>query len=872
MAISSTLTLLAPQGDSTLTVDQPAHVNISKDNRFPARMTVTIATNWDDFKAESNQGPAQANAYATLWNPVDGFLFRGAVDSVQRTIVGAQPYLVLVCYDKSQVGVDTVAMQEPGSRYDLTSANTGTSQFTLNGVDATGDLTTGAMIYVSFNGDNDGPYTVASANYSGGNTIVTVNEQIPSATGGGYIQLWPLLIWQDYTPSLQVTNADLYPGVFYDNGFRDVWWLPASETNAWLPDGSCAQSTLGDSMPNNDDPIPTLKLSQTPPNFLTTGFVKIGSEVCQFNGCIYNDADGYFYLHDVRRARLGTGYAAHSPGATVINIISRRVHFDTPVLIEGYTGSAYEPIPEADHFEVNVTTGSINFSQDPLTMRGNGLGYASVRAKQIAFYDETGSGKLTLAQVITSVYEANPELGGPGFRSGYTDTCRVDVSDLPEIVLTSVRCDHEQYADDFITRLLSETDLRKGTDTDLVLKHYNSRNDRMTFKGVQQIPDDQDADRYYDTLTSQSDVFDLSDAKTLVYAAYTQGADTNLFACERFWNTPAGDQQIGAVTPPYAYVLEGGVWQRAGIAFPGSFNISKSTGALGSTTGPKQRLTDNDPTSGIAVCWDTAPAAGIHFYAWFPGVDNVTPDMYLLRNLAVVLEGVGISDAAARFGVTLYYYTEFTGSTSTTPPTAGTPHFLGRAMARRYGEGTMSLATIPIESPDGMLIRARAIGIKIEGYLQGSQWDDRFGVAILDMRATGSTEQQALAMLKAQYSAADRNTVTAMQSTRKLRNSSMGQHKVQLLNVGPGTRESAAQLAQTQLVTSLLLTAVREVEIDTDALDQSGVADVGETVEFADGFRGICDSWTYDEDGPSNTRSLSLRVINFNAGIVGREV
>jgi hypothetical protein len=70
---------------------------------------------------------------------------------------------------------------------DIDSVDQGDKEFTINGVDLTSDIASGDVIKVKASTGNDGWYTVVSSTFSGGNTVIVVDEAIPSAVADGTI-------------------------------------------------------------------------------------------------------------------------------------------------------------------------------------------------------------------------------------------------------------------------------------------------------------------------------------------------------------------------------------------------------------------------------------------------------------------------------------------------------------------------------------------------------------------------------------------------------------------------------------------------------------------------------------------------------------
>lgn len=72
--------------------------------------------------------------------------------------------------------------------HSITNANTTTNEFTLGGVNVVLRFPIGSTAFVSGSTGNDGYYTVANGVFSGGDTIITVNEPVPSSVADGTIE------------------------------------------------------------------------------------------------------------------------------------------------------------------------------------------------------------------------------------------------------------------------------------------------------------------------------------------------------------------------------------------------------------------------------------------------------------------------------------------------------------------------------------------------------------------------------------------------------------------------------------------------------------------------------------------------------------
>lgn len=872
MAVKAALKLTAPQGTSGYETAS-ANVHISRNMRVPAQLTATFTADWAAYNAavygEDNSSPFQRNAYLTYRE--DGeYLFRGKVISINLEVSGGFPVVTLVALDKAHTLSHTLALYEPATPRSIANVNTGTKTFRVDGVDCTAEYTAGTEIFVSFSTANNGEYTVASSSFGGGNTSIVVNEAIPSSTADGKIQPEPQVIWHRYTPSLAVGNVTLYPGTYYAGDFRNVYYPAISSTAAWLSTAASISTTLGEIMASSGD-VDTLKLSTSYSGGPPAGFITIttggNTECLQYNGHSYNQSDGYWYLHQVKRAKLGSSAVAHSSGDTVYFRTGKRIHFDTPVTMEGNNGTSWEIIEEKDHFEVNAADGSFNFNQDPLSLRNTGS-YSAIRASY-AVYDEesTGASALMLAAVVEGIATANPARGGPGIRAGfYTDSCTLDTSALPDIVVTTVKLTEPYNAFDALTKLLAELELNKGTQYDLVNFIYRSDLDTLYFNGVAQASGGSAAARYYADESRRYEEASIEQVKSYVLSKYEQGERTNLASCLRMWNTAASPYDDGAGTEPWAWVCNSGRWFEPDVVYPGGYNITKSI----STGEPNQRnrLTDNDAASGIRLTWSSAPSAGHRFWAWLPGTSNTAPNKYLVDKIILTFQLIGTSDSTTPFGIKVYYYDTLTGSTSSSTP-SGSGGGVIRSLSQKWKPGELNYQSYTLETPDNFLVPMRGISVYFDSYLtQGDLGSTMYGFALLDVAIFGSTYRGAFMHVAESFSQNQGSAIVGPDTAAKLLDSTMGQHRVEILDVGPATREVAKNLANLQLLQTLAQAQARVYEINSErGLQMGGIAYPGETLEFSDGFRGVCDTVEYDiTDG---VRGMTVRAVNYNATLFG---
>lgn len=665
------------------------------------------------------------------------------------------------------------------------------------------------------------------------------------------------------SPLLAITRVEMKAGYDYGYGFRDVWFPIFSDTDAWLSTTNSPSTTLGSAMASGASPASgsRLKLGTAHSGLLPAGFVSIDSEWIQYNGHAYDQTDGFWYIHDIQRGALGSTAAAHSAGATVYGRILKRIFFRGPLRMEGYTGTAYEII-KREQYKVNYEEGHFAFSSDPLKLR-TGSDYTSIFGTY-PVYDEEGGGAVDLADWINDLLVTDPDAGGPGFDAAYTDTCTPNISFANPITVTRIQIDKPTFVLDAIRDVASQLGLAKGTDQDALIWYYESNADEATFKTVAQ---NTTPDRLYTKEVRIDEEVNLENPKSAVLVRYESGSDFNLIGARRIWHPQA--YLDDPPTYPRIGQLAGGAWgigTDIAATYPHASNATYEA-ITGGPAGTIQLLLDNDATTGWGLFYDSDPGAGVYLYGWFPGVDEVTPDLYWLDKVSITFDVSGYTVDPAYFSVTVYYYDTFTGSSTTTPPTPGTAKPISERMTLEYTPGALNNPTVTITAGPDLFIQARAIGIKVDGFLKDVDNGDLFCIKVKDIYASGKMVNHELVKLVSSYTSGSFDELVAPLSTAKLRNALMGQHIGDMLDVGPATREVALNLAWLYLLQSLIMSQIREYHINTEEGLLAGVPIISETLGMSDGFEGVCDYFLYVNDG--GNRSLTVRLINYLTEVLG---
>lgn len=672
-------------------------------------------------------------------------------------------------------------------------------------------------------------------------------------------------IWSRYTPALAQTNAVLKQAPVIDN--RYVYYPdPDTATTAWLSTAApgLPATTLGANITNSSPATGSqLKCATTHGGMPPSGFISIaaGTEYIHYDGYNYNQADGYWYAQNITRGALDTTAASATAGDAVYARICKRIHFSTFVLVEGYTGSAYEIIQQGN-YKIQYEDGSFAFSQDATTLRANASPYSSLRGNY-AVYDEEGAGVLNFSAVAEDILETDPSYGGVGFSASYTDTCRPDVVISPEIVLPRVTVPKPMYAYDVLRGILTDLQLLKGGTNDLVGLWYDAHNDKLCIKSLAQGA----STRHYTKFTGMEAELNTTDLYSSVHAQYEYGGDFNLAATSRFWHLATSAAPGGAV--PYVYQKVKGTWQASAVSlfYPAVYNCTQNTTLAGE--GPVNLLTSNDSNNGIALVWDAAAAADKYFYAYFPG----DPDTYFVDTVEVVFDVVGESASAGdpEFSATIYGYTSYTAGN---PPTVSGEVSLSQALTCHLTPGTAAdtpeYRAFSVKA-ENLFVPCKAIGIKINNPKKFTTGPTgKYGFAIMEIRVNGTRYQQSQIKLAGSYIAGQTDNIVAPNSRAALVSAKQGQHKLGLLEIGPASREVARNLAWLQLLQSLALAQTRNYTIAGAPIETQGVPELGDTIDMGDGFTGLV-NYVHETSDADNV-TVDVQLTNYNTTLLGAGV
>lgn len=699
----------------------------------------------------------------------------------------------------------------------------------------------------------------------------------------------PLYTFSRETPQLAHSNRTFTASYAYD-GFRHVWYpnLDSFATHATANSGPYLSravanhtTTTGSTAHNATE----IKLQQTYPGFAPSGFVTIhndannGHNCVQYDGCTYNQSNGYWYLNNCQWDKLGatTSFTAAS-GNAVYAVVSKRIHYGVLPRVQGDAGGTWETIIDSK-YKINYDEGALSFTGAPLAMRGGGSNYASIRVSYATYDEEDAGNQLLLSTVFTEMLriasdDLGPALSAPEF----------DVSFSPALVVSRITIDKPTYLGTFIRDLLAELGLNKGSTNDAIGFYYDSEADTICIKTLAQSAT---PDRIYNGEQSRYEECDVDDVYSAVCVQYETAGNYNLVSERRMWHPKSYDKTAG--TYPRIVQYQHGDWvqhEAAWIANPHVSNLGYKQTAAG-VQSSDYYWTDNDGNTSIGLFWGSDPGASkIVLYAWFPGTlsggaeSTTQPDDWTIDTVTIAYRLVGESQAYATGNArgTVVYYTSFTGATSANDTLAGAGGSAGTAMELsnnlrwEFTPGTIGEASY-VKSATDLNITCQAIGIQIDGWLKVTEvtgLSPIYGTMIADIYVSGTQKRSETVKLKATYSTSTRDLV-APNSYAKLVDTTTGIHKTLILDIGPATRETALNLAWLQLLQSLALAQSRTYFLNSGGIDAGlGMPTVGETVQFSDGFIGLVDSATYTND--HGARSLEVRAINYNTTLFGAGV
>jgi hypothetical protein len=681
-------------------------------------------------------------------------------------------------------------------------------------------------------------------------------------------------IMRDQTPLQAITAERLYQGAQYTGLQYQYIYYPQYDSDAWMVSTAFV---IIDNLGGGTGDIAAVKVGATsaggypgiPPAAFFKTVVAGNTEFMQYNGLQYNQADGFWYCLNVRRAKLGSFITNPAANATANLMLSKRIACEGQVLIEGTCASdtVDTPIPDR-HYQINYEDGSFVFGLDPLDLRG-GTGFTYMQASY-SVYNEDGGSELLLSDVAATVLGGASASGGPGLAAG-----ALSIALSPDPVMARYVVEEPTTVDDFFRRVLFELGLNKG-DSNLIGHFYNSADGKIHLDSLVQKAAGSPDRRYYGERNRSEDVC-IDDVASAVIAWYNDGGGVNLANGTRFWH-----RQTSRAASPWLFQKVGGDWAIAEANPASWYNGTYYRGRC--------LLNDNDSNTGFGIGFDADPTSygspDTMFYAWFPGASDTVPATWYVNKISVTMELAGGNAAegtiAGPMKVAVKKIDDFAYVNATTEPT-GTHTDISPSLTQIYAVPAADLTPpdsnypIPIKQnimtlqADGLCIPTKAICIDFATLILDAGLSNKFAFKILDIYIEGIQQHGELMKLASAYSATATDLLIAPLSYAKIHDAATPQHHVQVLDIGTATREVAMSLAWLQLLQTLALSQTRVYVIDSTSLESEGIPIVGETLEMSDGFAGLCDNVRYQVSS-GGVRSLEVRLINYLTTLFGMSV
>ena len=801
----------------------PNPVQITKNLNFPAQMECTFEYDWQLHKTENDPvNPCQQRAYGT-YQENGAYLFRGLAQEVIREQAGGSPVTRVTFLDKMQILNETLARWDDGTNVHS--------------------------------------------------------------------------VWERHTGSEAIAEVRLYQGFPFTGGPYEVWY-PLFSSAAWITTGGSLSITLGADFTAGVSTVMDLGTSATAAGFPPEGVLSFttggNTNFVQYQGKAYDESDGHYKAYNCKTTRFGSTAANGTSGVTVVYLrLLKRIHFDREPRVRGYEsgGGTYETIPN-DQYDKLITDGTFGFKESPLNLRRKTGGASAVYDYPVVAYnvfaEEDVTKQLLLSDALNDVLVITAANRGPGFTAG---TLSIVIS--PDPVLTQVRVDKPTTAMEFIKGVLNDIGLLKGSANDLIAMWYAAADDKLHIESIAQGAITDAATKHYHNEQRIYEETQMEDVCSAIEVGYEDQALGNLCASNRVWHTPSPSNggtpggPAGGAEPYIFHFLSTANWQPGYSGYKGSVsglllgyvNDTRVVTALTAAgVGATGLLMDQDTETGFAIGWDNATdPVGKYIYFWFDGPNATTATARFFGEVTIVLDMQGDGPTATtgpRF--TVYYFDDLVpqadaGGTAAIPTSVHGAQYLDARLTREWLGGTLS--------DEGLIIRAgnllaygNAIAIKIEAPLafKPDGATTFYGIKIKDVLVRPPAISTVHSQLRAAYSTADTNYITAPLSYGKIVDTTVGRHKVGILDLGGFSKLSAQYFAQLQLLQSLVISEPRTFSIESDGLDWSGVPEVASTAFFSEAFGGVLDTIEYTLD--SGYRSLVLRAVNYDTNIFGQGV
>lgn len=655
-------------------------------------------------------------------------------------------------------------------------------------------------------------------------------------------------------------------GMFFDvNGSdnNDDTWSVASSTFGGVNTQVFVSSD--ESVAGNGSGVITLntiKASTSQSGIFPRGIIQIGSEWIQYNGYDTNALNSTYIFKNVFRAKLGSSAASHSATDTITQRISQKIHPAVAVLLEGQRAdNSWEAIPTAA-YTVQVEEGRFDINYDILDFPSGSTKYDHVRATY-AVFDEDAVTAITLGGIIDDVLKEPKANGGPGFTAGQLDLNITDQNGNP-IRLARIRVENPVVTLDFIRDLLDELGLARGTDQDAMVFWFDHSVGKGKFQTITQKTAGNQDHTFTDMVAIERDL-ELDDVFSAVAIRYTTGGK-ELVSHARMWHE-ATNANGGAALGSNSEKVQSIRFQDEEEPRVDGFKLTSSDpdgGAGPNNNDHTDRTVDNFDTSGWGLNFQANPGDTVDgLYAYFPGA----PDTWQVEDIRVVLDARRNSEATDPYAFKLMGIEDYTISDPVANPPVlggGDPVEISGALNVQFAEGGTEAFNKIILEANGLGRDLQAVLFRWNGCSTKQNANQRLCL-VKEISVKGSKVKTQFVQLT-NNPKLDSTFLYAPESFTKLRDSTFGQPRVKILDVGQATDDAAISLGRLALLQSLVLEQSRIFEIQGQGgrVIQS-IPLLGDTVLCGD-FRGVCMGVDYSSVGGEEI--MLLRLLDYESGLV----
>lgn len=642
------------------------------------------------------------------------------------------------------------------------------------------------------------------------------------------------------SPTLDIDEVALTE---IDADMGDVQWrfYPARGTDPWLPHNLSNSSTLSGNIAND---ATTIVLSTDHAGISPIGYVQIENEWIQYDGYDFGEADPYYRLKSCTRGALGSTPATHTGTTVVHQRISQRIHPAKAVLVEGYNvDDADWEYLSADTFAVQVEEGSIDFNYD-VSDYGDPK-WNAFRATY-AVFDEDDADTVLLSDVFSGVLQETIINGGPEVLSA-----NLDLAGLEEIRLTRVRVEDPTNTMDFMTNLLDEIGLAKGSDEDFIGLWFNHTDYKVTCKPITQLST---PDYIFTHMTHMEREISLEDLYGAVLVEYEAGYNDNLVTYNRMWHLevgdPAGENSVNVAHIVYSddlYTNFADTWKETGGAGHNNYT---------------ERLSDGQPDTGWGLHFQDNPGSGVDgLWCYFSNPAT----SYTVDSIKIICDfrkNSGDNDPIhfKVMGVEVFDIADPSGSTGIVDISGNLVKLFEK------DKNTMGFPTVELEATD-IGIALQGIVLRWEGLPHTSSQNNRYCM-VREIRVYGHKTKTVLVSLTDNVALGSKFMYAPL-SYAKLFDDKLGQPRVKHLKIGGSTYNAAISLGRLQLLQSLLYDQTRVYVNNQPFTD---IPELGKTVRMYDETTGesyegvvLSEEFTY---GAGESETLTLRILDFTAGLI----